>query len=140
MRRNMDVPTMAKRTTFACIAWSSGQLFAKHTNTCWTAARRSATPATMSSPGLIRENNISTQTVTTTPIADARQSHSVSSTFVSAETWRSQRGTPTQIMIAKVELAPKFLMVLMTNQAEAKRYAPPIPVNARIDAADLNVA
>ena len=64
-------------------------------------------------------------------------------------------------MIAKVELAPKLLIVLiaknprkneamthkrwsagmlMTNQAEAKRYAPPIPVNARIDADDLSVA
>jgi hypothetical protein len=30
--------------------------------------------------------------------------------------------------------------MLMTNQAEAKRYAPPIPVMERIDAADWNVA
>jgi len=30
--------------------------------------------------------------------------------------------------------------MLMTNQAEANRYAAPIPVNERIDAADLNVA
>src|SRR6266436_5709204 len=76
MRRNMDVPTMARRTTFACVSRSAGQFFAKHTNKLCTAASRSATPATRSSPGLIRENSISTPTVTTTPIADARQRHS----------------------------------------------------------------
>jgi|HubBroStandDraft_1064217.scaffolds.fasta_scaffold11515_3 hypothetical protein len=55
MRRNMNVPTMARRTTIACVDWSAGQSFTKHTNKFSTEARRSATPATMSSPGLIRE-------------------------------------------------------------------------------------
>jgi len=56
--------------------------------------------------GFMRANATSIAAVTTTPIDDTNTTRRVSSTLVSADTWRSHKGTPRAIMKANTAAAP----------------------------------
>src|ERR1700721_1975963 len=100
---------MSNLMTFFLLASSGLQVWAQQTSKLSTADSRSAMGSTISSPGSTRAKVSSTATATTAPIDTANVSQSVSSTLVSADTWRSHMGAATGIIMANDE-APRTLI------------------------------